>query len=319
MTPLSGFPPKIIQGWYGKALPFWSPDGRYLAVQVPATHAKNGIEEETRDRVLALYDATGAGTRVIDGPEGLGLHWLTADTLRVLDPPEPASVDEESSATCTIWGIRAESGEANNEGMLTWTSEWRLVRPASCNRVALLENPVEEHLGLLPLDSGRLIPLPGRWERANRRYAWSPDSARVGYVAKNELGMEEFYVAGVAGFVARLPANPHEEPKEIYLSPDGKRAAVLSWVQGKGVVHRLLGCGVLKVWEVDTGRVTVIERLSMLSALLTSMRGGEARPPVCWTPDSRSFVYFVVRMPLRIRIYLAHYADWIEANPIRED
>jgi len=24
-------------------------------------------------------------------------------------------------------------------------------------------------------------------------------------------------------------------------------------------------------------------------------------------------------MPLRIRIYLAHYADWVEANPIRED
>ena len=234
---------RTTEGWRSSNKIFFSPDGAYLAYDLPTSDT-----DQTRDIFILATDASSL-TAVPDPADDVVMGW-SPDGRHVLFASDrngktglwamPVTKGKPLGGPPTL--VKPDIGSTESQG-LTASGTLHVVKDAST--VSFQVAPIDLERGRL---SGAAVLQVFRSEPP----AWSADGTRLAYMARSAnglpfLGIHSIEPNQVRQLQPRLSYFPH--PRWM---PDGR--SVVVWgrdIKGEGVIERI---------DVETGRETFIAR-----------------------------------------------------------
>jgi eukaryotic-like serine/threonine-protein kinase len=351
---------KPIPGAEGGFDPFFSPDGQEVGfatfTQLKRVAAAGG-PSVTICPVDAFFSGAswGSNNTIVFAQASLGLFRIPASGGQ---PERLASPDTTKGELAYVRPVMLRGGQAVLYTVVLSDSSKRIV--ARRLGGGDLTTVVEGGFGPQYLPSGHLVYgqadrlMAVRFDEATLHAAGSPVSVQEGVFSKVADGVANVvfardgtgvYVAGdnTAGFRRLAWVDPHgthitpaieqplEYPRNLRLSPDGRRVALTVGPPGQGQiwVHDLGGAvqpvkltfqdhNIFPVWSPDGKQIAFLSRAGSASRLLSIPADGSIfKPerlttsevsgvPLAWSPDGASLLFGEPQPP---KIWLLHVRD----------
>jgi len=225
--------PLKTHGWRGSATAAFSPDGRYVAHDLPQANDENLFDI----RILAVDGTLDAALVATPAHERL-FGWL----------PDGAGILYRSAtkATNQLLAVRVEQGRV--VGKPQFVGQADRMEPLGFSRDALFYGVTVDrrvvHTATVDLDAGRLVEAPERFaDDASGHENWSPDGQSLAYISGRTL-----VVRSAAGELRQRLVLGLASPGRVFWLPDGQ--SVITF--GTDSAGRM---GIHKV-DLTSGRVT---------------------------------------------------------------
>jgi Tol biopolymer transport system component len=246
---------KTVEGWRSPDRLFFSPDGKYLAYDLPA-----GDADLRRDVFIIATDASGE-TAIPEPSHDVVMGW-SPDGRHLL-------VASDRNGDVGLWALpvaggkpagtpsllRADIGSVQSQG-LTASGTLYLVKDVST--LSFQVAPID-------LTRGRVTGPPTLQTFRSGPPAWSPDGTRLAYTVRSPGGVPHLAIRSIeSGRVQELHPRLSYMPHPRWF-PDGK--SLIVWgrdIKGSGVIVRI---------DVETGREAFITAASDIQAVQVSPDG----------------------------------------------
>jgi Tol biopolymer transport system component len=229
-------------GWRGPDKVFFSPDGRFLAYDLPASDS-----DAQRDLFVMAIDGS-VETRVVS--------WPSSDVVMAWAPDGRILFASDRTGATDLWGLPMAHGRPDGAPSLVKPNIGTVLSQGLTASGALyvVKDASTESLQVAPIDLARgVLSGPAVLENfRSRRPDWSPDNSRLAYVTTDVGGRPALTIRALASGQIRQIHPPLLYMAEPRWYPNGQSLAVAGRdFNGRGVIYRI---------DADTGQSTFLSQ-----------------------------------------------------------